>query len=137
MTPHTVQLPAGILDHKCRQPECGRLLAAHLENNINEDLAHDSSQEVQQVKRRLDRWCQVALSASGCMQLGTSGVVEAECLCWNVQVKSGQNQAQWEKAGWITAQDPRGWFQWYCRFFQVGLPTLPGHLPCLGQGCFV
>ena len=36
-----------------------------------------------------------------------------------LQVKSGQNQAQWEKAGWITAQDPRGWFQWYCRFYQA------------------
>jgi hypothetical protein len=24
----------------------------------------------------------------------------------------------WEEKGWIVAQDPYGWFQWYCRFFQ-------------------
>ena len=24
----------------------------------------------------------------------------------------------WEEKGWIMAQDPYGWFQWYCRFFQ-------------------
>ena len=32
-------------------------------------------------------------------------------------VKSGQDQAFWEMKGWVHAQDPRGWFQWYCRFF--------------------
>lgn len=29
------------------------------------------------------------------------------------KVASGQDQAAWEKSGWINAQDPRGWFQWY------------------------
>ena len=23
----------------------------------------------------------------------------------------------WESSGWMAAQDPYGWFQWYCRFF--------------------
>lgn len=23
----------------------------------------------------------------------------------------------WQKKGWIMEQDPRGWFQWYCRYF--------------------
>jgi len=23
----------------------------------------------------------------------------------------------WQKKGWINPQDPRGWFQWYCRYF--------------------
>ena len=32
-------------------------------------------------------------------------------------VKAGQDQAFWEESGWINPQDPRGWFQWYCRFF--------------------
>lgn len=32
------------------------------------------------------------------------------------KVKSGQNQSEWEDQGWIRDQDPRGWFQWYCRF---------------------
>jgi hypothetical protein len=31
----------------------------------------------------------------------------------------------WEQSGWIVAQDPYGWFQWYCRFYQVcSLPKL-------------
>ena len=32
-------------------------------------------------------------------------------------VKSGFGQREWESKGWMHAQDPRGWFQWYCRFF--------------------
>ncbi len=23
----------------------------------------------------------------------------------------------WKKKGWISREDPRGWFQWYCRYF--------------------
>ncbi|MFA6024079.1 MAG: hypothetical protein WC777_02595 [Candidatus Gracilibacteria bacterium] len=23
----------------------------------------------------------------------------------------------WQKKGWIHPQDPRGWFQWYCRYY--------------------
>ena len=25
--------------------------------------------------------------------------------------------SEWEKRGWIYPDDPRGWFQWYCRYF--------------------
>ena len=32
-------------------------------------------------------------------------------------VKSGQDQKFWEMKGWLHARDPRGWFQWYCRFY--------------------
>ena len=32
-------------------------------------------------------------------------------------VKSGFGQKEWESKGWMHVQDPRGWFQWYCRFF--------------------
>eukprot|EP00854_Cymbomonas_tetramitiformis_P001571 gene1571-2205_t len=32
-------------------------------------------------------------------------------------VKAGQDQEFWERKGWIHKQDPRGWFQWYTRFF--------------------
>ena len=32
-------------------------------------------------------------------------------------VVAGKNQAFWESKGWINKQDPRGWFQWYCRFY--------------------
>jgi hypothetical protein len=31
----------------------------------------------------------------------------------------GQSIEEWEAAGWISHEhDVRGWFQWYCRFFQ-------------------
>ncbi|KIV89776.1 hypothetical protein PV10_07154 [Exophiala mesophila] len=34
------------------------------------------------------------------------------------QVSSGQNQSEWEAAGWINFNhDPRGWYEWYIRFF--------------------
>lgn len=32
-------------------------------------------------------------------------------------VKSGNDLAFWEGKGWMRAQDPYGWFQWYCRFY--------------------
>jgi hypothetical protein len=25
--------------------------------------------------------------------------------------------AAWQRKGWIHPQDPRGWFQWYCRYY--------------------
>lgn len=25
--------------------------------------------------------------------------------------------AEWRRKGWIHPQDPRGWFQWYCRYY--------------------
>lgn len=33
------------------------------------------------------------------------------------RVNAGQDQAAWERSGWIIPQDPRGWFHWYCRFY--------------------
>lgn len=33
-------------------------------------------------------------------------------------VKCGADLQMWEEKGWITAFDPYGWFQWYCRFYQ-------------------
>ncbi|XP_037080068.1 uncharacterized protein LOC119100954 isoform X2 [Pollicipes pollicipes] len=32
--------------------------------------------------------------------------------------KCGGSLEMWEESGWIVAQDPYGWFQWYCRFYQ-------------------
>jgi hypothetical protein len=31
-------------------------------------------------------------------------------------VRSGDSLAEWTKNGWITPQDPLGWFHWYCRY---------------------
>lgn len=33
------------------------------------------------------------------------------------KVKSGQSQEEWEKKGWIHKDDPRGWFEWYCKYY--------------------
>jgi hypothetical protein len=30
---------------------------------------------------------------------------------------ASQPLSYWQKKGWIYAEDPRGWFQWYCRYF--------------------
>jgi hypothetical protein len=32
-------------------------------------------------------------------------------------VRASQSLADWQKKGWIHPQDPRGWFQWYCRYY--------------------
>ncbi len=32
-------------------------------------------------------------------------------------VDASQPLSEWRKKGWIHSQDPRGWFQWYCRYF--------------------
>jgi len=32
-------------------------------------------------------------------------------------VKCGGDLHMWESSGWISAIDPYGWFQWYCRFY--------------------
>lgn len=33
-------------------------------------------------------------------------------------VRASQSLAIWQKNGWICEQhDPRGWFQWYCRYY--------------------
>ena len=31
-------------------------------------------------------------------------------------VSSGQSRSVWMEKGWITNEDPLGWFQWYCRY---------------------
>lgn len=32
-------------------------------------------------------------------------------------VDASQPLSVWKKKGWIDKEDPRGWFQWYCRYY--------------------
>jgi hypothetical protein len=32
-------------------------------------------------------------------------------------VKASQPLSVWREKGWIHKEDPRGWFQWYCRYY--------------------
>lgn len=33
------------------------------------------------------------------------------------QVSASQPLSVWREKGWIYTEDPRGWFQWYCRYY--------------------
>ena len=32
-------------------------------------------------------------------------------------VNASQPLSVWQKKGWINKNDPRGWFEWYCRYY--------------------
>jgi hypothetical protein len=33
------------------------------------------------------------------------------------RVDASQPLSEWRRKGWVSGQDPRGWFQWYCRYY--------------------
>lgn len=33
------------------------------------------------------------------------------------KVNASQPLSEWQRKGWIHPDDPRGWFQWYCRYY--------------------
>ncbi|MDB6181364.1 hypothetical protein [Paracoccus fistulariae] len=32
-------------------------------------------------------------------------------------IHASQPLSEWQRKGWLHQDDPRGWFQWYCRYF--------------------
>lgn len=32
-------------------------------------------------------------------------------------INASQPLSEWQRQGWIYYEDPRGWFQWYCRYY--------------------
>jgi len=33
------------------------------------------------------------------------------------KIKASQFLQEWQRKGWISKHDPRGWFEWYCRYY--------------------
>lgn len=33
------------------------------------------------------------------------------------QIDASQSRQEWQRKGWMHENDPRGWFQWYCRYY--------------------
>lgn len=37
---------------------------------------------------------------------------------YNPSIRASQPLSVWRAKGWIYKDDPRGWFQWYCRYYR-------------------
>ena len=44
--------------------------------------------------------------------------LRADPACNYFGVLASQPLGEWRRKGWIHADDPRGWFQWYCRYYR-------------------
>lgn len=42
---------------------------------------------------------------------------ERDCSLNYFEVDASKPLSYWKKKGWIYKDDPRGWFQWYCRYY--------------------
>ncbi|MBH60982.1 MAG: hypothetical protein CL569_00715 [Alphaproteobacteria bacterium] len=59
--------------------------------------------------------CKGELPESWFRRVKTSEYPNPSLNCF--KVKSRQSLSEWKRRGWIIGADPRGWFQWYCRFY--------------------
>ena len=41
----------------------------------------------------------------------------ADCSLNYFGIRAGNTLSEWRRKGWIHPDDPRGWFQWYCRYY--------------------
>jgi len=41
----------------------------------------------------------------------------ADPACNFFGIDASQPLSEWKRKGWIHPGDPRGWFQWYCRYY--------------------
>lgn len=48
-------------------------------------------------------------------KLSPDGKRHKELNCFHVN--ASQPLRIWQKKGWISPHDPRGWFEWYCRYY--------------------
>lgn len=59
--------------------------------------------------------CREEFPASWFRKAKLSRTADAKLNCFGV--KSRQPLSVWRQKGWIIGDDPRGWFQWYCRYW--------------------
>lgn len=50
-------------------------------------------------------------------KLQTPGVFTHDAALNYFHVNASQPLSVWRAKGWIYPEDPRGWFQWYCRYY--------------------
>lgn len=59
--------------------------------------------------------CQKEFPAAWFKNARVSKVADSDCNYF--KIKSRQPLSVWREKGWIIGDDPRGWFQWYCRYY--------------------
>ena len=50
-------------------------------------------------------------------------------------VDASQPLSVWRAKGWIHSDDPRGWFQWYCRYWRGGAWRMMRGRSAVGRRC--